>query len=224
MNERIEDPKSLTEENQENVAAGAAENMRRCVFHAKSDTAVAGIDFDGLPECKIQKPQPVNVEKEARKIADAFNNGNDPEKVVAGVNRLSSDLQALAGNTDKYNQLIKAVVARESDEPVSNPVIGLMDFNEKTRTWNSLSVWTYHLDGEDNYHHDQGHLPAFRIVQPGNTLSGIAGEMSGQAPLQSPMTIAEYTRYLQKINNIENPNKIRVGQAIKLSDNIFTDR
>lgn len=185
------------------VESDASSALRECAYK---------FDFS---ESKSAGVRPLNVEKESDRIADNFNRGNNAEKVTAGVNRLSTDLKQLSGDMHKYNQLLKAVADKGSDEPVSNPVLDFQNFNNKTNTYDNVTVYTYHFD--------YGHKPAFRIVAPGNTLSQIAREMVGDFSDGGSKAVSaqDYMSYLQRINNIENPDKISVGQAIKLREDIF---
>lgn len=202
MNDRTEEPKVHLAERHEQAAIKAAENLSQCAF--------AMSNFDRAQESRLSKPEPVNIEKESKKIADNLSHGNNPDKISAAVNRLSFDLKQMAGDMAKYNELIKAVDFKVADEPVSNPVLEYKNFNNKTGTWDNVTIYTYDLE--------KGDRPAFRIVQPGNTLSQIAKDMKGELP--EPMTTARYMDYLQKINKMKNPNKIFDGQAIKLREDI----
>src|SRR5579883_2940719 len=152
-----------------------------------------------------------NIAKEQDRIVGLFNHGANEEYLAKGVQTLSTDLQNLSGNIKNYNKLLKGVADNISDEPVSNPSISLDKFNAKTGTWDQVVVGSYVLD-EGNT------KAAYRIVSPGNTLGGIAKEMKDLVPGASSVSSQEYMNYLQKLNHIEDVNKIKVGQAIKLQD------
>jgi LysM repeat protein len=213
----------------------AAENLRQCAFdsgavnqlQSRQGTDASAVvngggmmDLSGLPALLIDKQVRPNVENEIREVTNLldFNKPAGPnqthaDKVASGAERLSRDLKQLSDTISDYNKLLKGVADNIPDEPVSNPLVHLGDFNKKTGTWNTVTIDTYHMSSEIPMQ------PAYRIVQPGNTLSGIAQE--GKQFIKSQPTTAEYVKYLQKLNNIENPDKIVVGQAIKLRENFF---
>jgi nucleoid-associated protein YgaU len=179
----------------------------------KALQAVAKIDFEGLPVCEITGAKPPNIEKESQAIADLFDYSKGDRKysdaVVDGSERLSRDLKQLSGNIEDYNKLLKGVAEKIPDEPAANPLIDFGDFNQSTGTWDRVSVMAY--DG-------LGNKTAYRIVQPGNTLSEIARDEKAAFP---DMTTVEYTKYLQTLNSIENPDKIYVGQALRMRKDFF---
>jgi hypothetical protein len=58
-----------------------------------------------------------------------------------------------------------------------------------------------------------------RVVQPGDTLSGIARELQQQGV---PGTTAELVRTLARLNGIANPDRIEVGQVLTLPGGAMT--
>jgi hypothetical protein len=203
----------------------AADNLRQGVFQPENRTgdstakATAGperdnrvggmaeIDFDKFPLRGFAK---LDIEKESGAIADLFDysKGNKKygEAVKEGTQCLSSDLKSLSGNISEYNKLLQGVAEKIPDEPAANPNLVLSNFNKSTGTWNNVSILAYG---------DQGYpTAAYRIVQPGNTLSQLAREE--KETLAPSQTTAEYVKYLQAINNIADPDKLVVGQAIRM--------
>jgi hypothetical protein len=150
----------------------------------------------------------INVANETQKITELFGHGTRSDYLEQGVNRLSSDLMHLSGNPEKYNNLLEGVSRGIWDEPVSNPALVLQDFNRNTGTYNVVTVNTY--DAEKGGNVDQ----AYRIVQPGNTLSEIARDLKNDTG--GTRSVGQYLQYLQEINGIPDASKIKVGQAIKL--------
>ena len=154
------------------------------------------------------------IEQMSSQIADKFDLNKTKDiwdSLRNGSQALSEDLQKLSGNMEKYNELLLAVKHRIPGEPAANPYINLEDWNSKTGTWDNVSVtiptW---IPGD-----------AVRIVQPGNTLSEIArdkwnGDKGTWKSDSMSYNYMDFMNELVRLNKIQNPNKIEVGQAIAL--------
>lgn len=164
-----------------------------------------------------------NVTKEARSIADLFDydktKGQSFEKMEEGANRLSNDLKAVASDTNTYNRLLKEVAkdinAIPPRELPMTPEVKLSDIDPKTGTYKNAYIWI-NADSWDSHE-------AYRIVQPGNTLSQIAADSYAELTKvydgESPrMSKSEYLQGIIKRNHITDPNKIKVGQVLNMSD------
>ena len=168
------------------------------------------------------KAKAIDIEKESQAVADIFdlrNPGKYDEKITAGSERLSTDLRSLTGNMPRYNEFLQQVVDKIPEEPAVTPFVESRAWNEKTRTWDYVAV----RSGDS--------FDAYRIVQPGNTLSEIARdtyrdflalakvfENEGQVRMTIGSSYMDYMNRLVEMNKIEDPNKIHVGQAIKLRE------
>lgn len=197
--------------------AQQAERVTPSTEHDSSERLLDAVrSIDAAPKAK-----PINIEKESQAIADLFdlnvNHGNYSENITKGTERLSGDLRRLTGNMDKYNSLLEGVADKIPDEPAVNPGIGLKHWNEETGTWDKVVVGSG--DG----------MAAYRIVQPGNTLSEIAletykefaemAEFYGAEKTFKKEVGADYKDYMKKLvelNKIEDPDKIYVGQALRM--------
>ncbi len=166
--------------------------------------------------------KPINIERESQKIADHFDlskPGNYSDKITAGAELLSKDLRSLSGNMEKYNRLLNKVQEKTPEEPAVTPWIEMGSWNDNTGTWDNVRVRS-----GDNF-------DAYRIVQPGNSLSEISVEtykdsrelaeaLGIESNLKKEMgeNPAEYMSKLVELNKIADPNKIYPGQALKLRD------
>jgi hypothetical protein len=160
----------------------------------------------------------LNIARESQKIADIYDfNQKDREdlgydgKIIKATERLSADLKQLNGNMKDYNRLLKDVSLKIPDEPAMNPQLVLKNFSEKTGTYSDVAVI-----GEDGFE-------AYRIVQPGNTFNQIIKDsyrtIAERAGEETPFRLDEYRQSVVKLNNITDPDRLSVGQAIKLREN-----
>lgn len=179
------------------------------------DQASVRLLDDVRSELSAANSKPMNIEKESQAIADLFDlgkNHNDyTQNIVSGSERLSADLGRLLGDQQKYNKLLESAADKIPDEPAFNPGIDLADWNKDTGTWNKVTVGS----GDS--------LPAYRIVQPGNTLSEIAldtyHDFAQSAKSRGDNLGFSFQDYMKKVvdmNKIADPDKIYVGQAIRL--------
>lgn len=173
-----------------------------------------------LLEAVSSRPAPLNIAKESQRIADLFDNNRQKEdesysdRIVKGSIALSSDLQRLTGNKGDYNKLLKEVADKIPDEPAMNPSLRFSRNGKDIRNPDNADA-VYVMSGDS--------LPAYRIVQPGNTFNQIARDAyneivkaaGGEDEFKS---FEEYKNDLYQLNLIETPNIIHVGQAIRLRD------
>lgn len=168
------------------------------------------------------KAKPIDIENESQAVADLFDlktPGKYNDKITAGSERLSSDLKRMTGDMQKYNKFLQKVADKIPAEPAVTPWLETMNWNEKTGTWDNVVVRS-----GDNF-------DAYRIVQPGNTLSQIAFDTfrdftdlakvfdnGEQVKKEIGSNYKDYMNRLVEINKIEDPNKIYVGQAIRLRE------
>lgn len=175
-----------------------------------------------LLEDAFSRPSPseIRLNKEAQRIVDLFDYGKNPnddsyaDKLTKGTEALSADLQQLAksGNMKDYNKLVIAVTDTIPDEPAMNPMLRLTNHGKAVATPDKAdAIYVYSGDS----------MPAFRIVQPGNTFNQIAQDAykefvkyAGDAGFKS---YDEYKKDLIQLNGGDT-NKLNVGQAIKLRD------
>jgi hypothetical protein len=173
-----------------------------------------------LFEAAAGKPKPLNIEKESQKIANVFDFNtkkeydNYSDSIVKGSQMLSSDLQRLeAGDR---NKLLKSVADKIPDEPAMNPWIRFSKDGKNVAS----------PDKADNIAVMSGDsMPAYSIVQPGNTFNQIAKDTyrefvkaAGSEDALIYKGYDEYRKSLIDLNKIEDPNVIHVGQAIRLRD------
>jgi hypothetical protein len=183
------------------------------------------IDFDGLPECKIVKPAPINIGKESQKIADMYDFGKKPEsedytqRIDKATGKLSADLEQLSGKMSDFNKLLKGVADNIPDEPAMNPRI---DFTDKKgdRVDDPVKAANASVVAGDN-------IEAYRIVLPGNTFEQIARDSykkicEAAGSKDEFMSYKEYRKSLIEINKIQNVDKVLVGQAIRTRAGDFT--
>jgi len=184
--------------------AGAQENDTALRFHDELNLAKA----------------PMNISREAQEIANYFdyskNDGRSSEAMADGAKRLSNDLQQLSGDIPAYNRLLKEVATNISNIPPGampmTPELKLGDIDPKTGSYKNAFVYI-NADSWDSHE-------AYRIVQPGNTLSQIIKD-SYQDLLNIHednlgMSRGEFMQKVIENNNIEDPNKIKVGQVLKM--------
>ncbi|MBX9694946.1 MAG: LysM peptidoglycan-binding domain-containing protein [Cyanobacteria bacterium] len=130
---------------------------------------------------------------------------------------MSSNLQRLAKDMPAYNSLLNDL--QESIKSIKNtdypatPELVLKDFNEKTGTYDQAYIYV-HADSWDSHE-------AYRIVQPGNTLSQIATDSYNQKVADNDGNPLGYSRsdfqgFIVEKNGIEDPNMIKVGQTLKM--------
>jgi hypothetical protein len=170
----------------------------------------------------------VNIKKEAQAIGNCFDfdktgkSGADiSETMDKGANRLSADLQALNKNMPEYNKLLqdlaKKVDSVRSDYYPMSAELKLSDMDSKTGTYKNAFIW---LNADSWESHE-----SYRIVQPGNTLSQIAKDSyraleKEQSDDGGKMSVT-YNEFLKGIidrNKITNPDSLKVGQVLKMSE------
>lgn len=145
-----------------------------------------------------------DIAKEALKVVSLLDENKAGEAAVA----LSKDLIRLKG--DEYNTLLFSVYA--SHKNGGGAQMTLEDYNQKTKTWDKVEIKSGSHPEPDIYDY-------YRIVQPGNTLSQYAVDWLGKTASQKD--IREWTKFIAQANKIPNPDRIKVGQAIRTG--IFYD-
>lgn len=112
----------------------------------------------------------------------------------------SGHLQRLAdGDMNEYNRLLEEVAdaTRDSSHPFH---LRLGTFNLETNTYDNVELWS-----------EKQQFVPYMIAQPGDTLSQIAADYNDTFDPSG-----KYMEYLAQRNNLSDPNKIAVGQAISI--------
>lgn len=175
---------------------------------------------DGFPPPVMSPENAPFIESESTLIANLLNNagkyGNaGPDCVEPAARQLSAALKCLSG--DDYNALLMEVQEKNVsyNGPGDRQFMGhleLDDWNQETKTWDKVELTARHYPM----------LPAIRIVQPGNTLWGMASDRLEE--LKSINYVSDYgSNEIRKMiletaqqNGIANPARITVGDAIIL--------
>ena len=173
-----------------------------------------------LFEAAASRPAAINLEKESQKVADLFDlhktKGYEhyTETVVKATDRLSSDLQRLAGTPD-YNKLLDKVADKTPDEPACTPFVQFRKSNGDIIAGAKDAAAIAVVAGDS--------LDAYRIVQPGNTFNQIvketyAGYVKAADGAQNFMDYDTFRKSVVDLNKnkIADPNHLEVGQAIRL--------
>lgn len=137
----------------------------------------------------------MNIEENAKQVAEFLNAGRSDLAVA----QLSQSLIQLDGKN--YNQLLVEVAKKELPETESDDRghLLLSEWNSSTDTWDHVYV----------AERDQ----LYRIVQPGNTLEGIARDRLGSLDQDS---VNRYMDNIAEENSLVGERSIRKGQALKL--------
>lgn len=137
----------------------------------------------------------MSIEKSASEVANFLNIGRSDLAVAL----LSKTLMQLDGQS--YNRLLVDIVKKEEPETEGDDRghLLLSEWNDKTSTWDHVYV----------AERDQ----LYRIVQPGNTLEGIASDRLGKSDRES---IMRYMSNIAEANSLGSDNSISKGQALKL--------
>jgi hypothetical protein len=153
--------------------------------HAKIANRVDGADSSSE----------MNVERNAKQIADFLNVGRSDLAVA----QLSKSLMQIDGKN--YNQLLVEVAKKELPEIEGDDRghLLLSEWNGNTDTWDHVYV----------AERDQ----LYRIVQPGNTLEGIARDRLGNS---DQISVNRYMDNIAEKNSLGAERSIRKGQALKL--------
>lgn len=137
----------------------------------------------------------MNIEQNAKQVADFLNLGRSDLAVA----QLSQSLMQLDGKN--YNQLLLEVAKKELPELDGDDRghLLLSEWNDRTDTWDHVYV----------AERDQ----LYRIVQPGNTLEGIAADRLANSDRDS---VRRYIDNIAEENSLDANRSIRKGQALKL--------
>lgn len=137
----------------------------------------------------------MNIEENAKQVAEFLNAGRSDLAVA----QLSQSLIQLDGKN--YNQLLVEVAKKELPEIEGDDRghLLLSEWNSSTDTWDHVYV----------AERDQ----LYRIVQPGNTLEGIARDRLGSSDQNS---VNRYMDNIAEENSLGGERSIRKGQALKL--------
>jgi hypothetical protein len=137
----------------------------------------------------------MSIEKSASEVANFLNMGRSDLAVAL----LSKTLMQLDGQS--YNRLLVDIVKKEEPETEGDDRghLLLSEWNDKTSTWDHVYV----------AERDQ----LYRIVQPGNTLEGIASDRLGKSDRES---VVRYMSNIAEENSLGSDNSISKGQALKL--------
>ncbi len=137
--------------------------------------------------------------KDAKSLGDQINERPHTQQHITNVmSEISKELENRAGNMQDYNAFLLTVASETSHRPTSDYHFELKDWNANSGTWNCVELLT-----QDN--------AVFKVVQPGDTLGRIAQYYQPDYEDRS-----QYMDRLAKVNKIQDPNKIIVGESINL--------
>lgn len=143
----------------------------------------------------IDSSSEMNIEENAKQVADFLNEGRSDLAIA----QLSQNLMQLDGKN--YNQLLLEVAKKELPELEGDDRghLLLSEWNKTTDTWDHVYV----------AERDQ----LYRIVQPGNTLEGIARDRLGNS---DRISVSRYMDNIAEENSLDANRSLRKGQALKL--------
>lgn len=155
---------------------------------------------------------PFNIDMESSRIANMLNSAKNYRDSREVAQELSNDLKKLSPS-QRNDLLSNTDVKNAWTQNSKKAILSLSNWNENTSTWNNVSVLSpdQNWDGKHPSNYD-----SIRLVQPGNTLWGIATDEL--AHLQKPPgqgAVKEMTSAIADYNRIFNPAKIDVAQVIE---------
>jgi hypothetical protein len=196
------------------------EQVEKAAKSQDNDASVRFLEEVRSGDDPAARAKGANMKKEAQAIADCFDfdksKGAWTDKMDAGAKRLSGDLQQLAGDVPAYNKFLKEVAkdinAIPSRELPMTPEVKLGEVDPKTGSFKNALIYI-NADSWDSHE-------AYRIVQPGNTLSQVVKDCYDdlvkvkQDDGGMDISRADFMKKVMEKNHITNPDKIKVGQVL----------
>ena len=169
-----------------------------------------------------EKSEKVTDKSDAEAFASFFDqqksDGDLSARMDQGSIMLSLKLQSLAGpNMSEYNSFLndlqESIKAIPNTDYPEKPELVLKDFDQNTGTYKNAYIYV-HADSWDSHE-------AYRIVQPGNTLSQIAKDSYEEAVKvnEGPLgyDLDTYKGFIIEKNGITDPDKLNVGDVLKMT-------